>query len=299
MMTAPERGILLLCCALGDREARPLSTARFRELSKRAAALGLPEGAEPSADVREKDLRRLGCSAAEAAQVTALLAREDRLEQYLETARLHGLFPLLRGHGGYPVPLQRKLGMSCPPVFFCAGNAMLLRGRFAGLAGSRRASAEGLAFAARVGELAAREGLTLVTGGAEGADAAALAACLQSGGSAVVFVPDDLRRRASMAGPRCLVCSEGGYDLPFSARRALARNACVHAMGEMTVIAQTGFGKGGTWKGAVENLRHAWSQLYVFADGSPGAAALAERGAVPVTSLTTLSGLQPLQDCLF
>ena len=176
---------------------------------------------------------------------------------------------------------------------------MLLRGRFVGLAGSRRASAEGLAFAARVGELAAREGLTLVTGGAEGADAAALAACLQSGGSAVVFVPDDLRRRASMAGPRCLVCSEGGYDLPFSARRALARNACVHAMGEMTVIAQTGFGKGGTWKGAVENLRHAWSQLYVFADGSPGAAALAERGAVPVTSLTTLSGLQPLQDCLF
>lgn len=106
----------------GRPEARPLSTARFRELSKRAAAMGLPEGAEPSADVREKDLRRLGCSAAEAAQVTALLAREDRLEQYLETARLHGLFPLLRGHGGYPVPLQRKLGMSARRCFSAQGT---------------------------------------------------------------------------------------------------------------------------------------------------------------------------------
>ena len=93
MMTAPERGILLLCCALGDREARPLSTARFRELSKRAAAMGLPEGAEPSADVREKDLRRLGCSAADAAQVTAGGIRTDEFSaQTLESRLCPGLY---------------------------------------------------------------------------------------------------------------------------------------------------------------------------------------------------------------
>ena len=39
----------------------------------------------------------------------------------------------------------------------------------------------------------------------------------------VAFVPDDLRRRAPLAGPRCLLLSEGGYDLPFSTQRAMMR----------------------------------------------------------------------------
>ena len=29
-MTAAERGLVLLCCALGDRDAKPLTMAQFR-----------------------------------------------------------------------------------------------------------------------------------------------------------------------------------------------------------------------------------------------------------------------------
>ena len=287
-MTAAERGVLLLCSALGDPQSHPLTMAQFRELSRRMAA-AVPEA--PAADVGPADLLALGYDGEMAARIAGLLSREERLERYLGAAAGLGIFPLTRVSQGYPKPLVQKRGTARPPVFFCAGNQSLLKGPFVGLAGSRHIGAAGAAFAMRVGELAATEGFVLVTGGAGGADAAGLHACLRAGGRAVVFVPDELRRRVSMAGSRCLVCSEGGYDLPFSVQRAMMRNADIHMMGDATFIAHCEPGRGGTWNGALENLRCGWSRLYVYADGSPGAAALAARGALPVKMLSTLAGL--------
>ena len=137
------------------------------------------------------------------------------------------------------------------------------------------------------------------TGGAHGADWTAVNACLQNGGRTVVFVPDALRRRVREAGPNCLMLSAGGYDVPFSTARALSRNVWVHKLGESTLIAQTGFGSGGTWRGGVDNLRMGWSSLYVNDDGSPGARALADMGAVPLRRLDSISGLVPYQETFF
>lgn len=296
-MTASERGVLLLCCPLGGRQPPALSAARFRALERAALALGMG-GADPAQDVSPAALARLGCSPEEARRAAALLDRAAQLDAYLRDASERGIFPVTRVSPAYPAPLRRKLGDGCPPVLFCAGDPALLRGPFVGLAGARRLTEAGRAFAARVGRLAAAEGLTLVTGGAVGADTAALEACLGHGGRAVVLAPDDLRRRASMAGPRCLVCSEGGYDLPFSAARALTRNHYIHMLGEATLIAQVGDRRGGTWDGAAENLRRGWSAVYVHDDGSPGAAALIERGATPIPMPATLRGLTPAQGTL-
>ena len=37
-LTNLERGMILLCCDLGDPDAAPLTTAQFRELSRRVLA---------------------------------------------------------------------------------------------------------------------------------------------------------------------------------------------------------------------------------------------------------------------
>ncbi len=290
-MTGAERGFLLLCCALGQ-DVTPLTEAQVRSLGARVRAFGLDGG--PDRDLTSGDLLRLGLSPAEAARVTSLLGRTAALERYLGAGAARGLYPLTRKSPGYPAPLLEKDGGTIP-VFFCAGNRALLEGPFVGLAGSRRLGPAGERFARRAGELAAREGYVLVTGGAVGADRAAAEECLRGGGRTITFVPDDLRRRAGEAGPRHLLLSADGYELPFSAARALSRNAFVHKMGEITLIAQTDFGRGGTWRGSVENLRNDWSELYVHDDGSPGAAALIERGATGVTRLERLSALRPAQ----
>ena len=92
-----------------------------------------------------------------------------------------------------------------------------------------------------------------------------------------------------------LYLAEQGYDLPFSAQRALSRNHFIHAMGEKTLVAQCRAGAGGTWDGTTENLRHGWSPVFVSDDGSEGAQALIARGAVPVRTLSGLDDLQPAQ----
>ena len=66
-------------------------------------------------------------------------------------------------------------------------------------------------------------------------------------------------------------------------------------MGEKTLVAQCRAGAGGTWDGTTENLKRGWSPVFVNADGSEGAEALAARGAVPVRTLRSLDDLQPVQ----
>lgn len=297
-MTAAEWGILLLCCDWGGTGPRPLTEPQFRDLAIRVRRAG-PGGADPNGELEAGNLARLDYCNDEIDRILALLSRSEPLERYLETGRRDGIFPLTCRSEHYPVQLARKQGGGVPPVFFCAGDLSLLRGPFVGLAGSRRLDASGAVFAARAGELAAAEGFVLVTGGANGADRTAMRACLRAGGRVVVFVPDQLRRRVWEAGPDCLLLSAAGFQLPFSAERALTRNVWVHKMGESTLIAQTGYGRGGTWRGGVDNLRRGWSELYVNDDGSPGARALSDMGATLLRRLDSIAGLTPRQQTFF
>lgn len=298
-MIPAERGLLLLCSHLGQAQARPLTTAQLRLLRQRVLAAGTAPDDALQGEVCTGDIMALGYDADEASRMVALLSRAAVLDGYLLAAQRCGIFPVTRLTSDYPKALREKRGGDAPAVLFCAGNRALLQSACVAVVGSRKLTDAGASFAAMAGMLAAKEGLTLVTGGAEGADMTALEACLSRGGRAVVFVPDDLRSRLSLAGERCLVCSEQGYDLPFSAQRALSRNACIHMLASKTLVAQTGHGAGGTWSGSVENLKHGWSELYVNQDDSPGAAALLELGATAVQTLTTLAGLLPNQQSLF
>ena len=265
-MRQTERGLLLLCCPLGDAMAGALSLAQARELSRRARAAGIGEE-DPLRDVTVKDVRRLGYSEYEAGHIVLLLGRERQLDGYLLAAEKAGVTVITRLDTRFPRRLRDQLGARCPAALFCRGDL--------------------------AGRLAAREGFTLCSGDAMGADRTAQEACLSNGGSVLIFPATELvycpiRKNT-------LYAAEGGFELGFSAQRALGRNRFIHAMGEKTLVAQTGFGKGGTWSGSLDNLQHEYSPLFVFDDGSEGARALCARGATPVQALTSLQALTPAQ----
>lgn len=294
-MTAAEEGVLLLCCALGDRESRPLTMAQFRELGLRVRASRM-EG-DALRQLGRSDLQGLGYDEGQAARILRLLDRETRLRRYLQAAESRGIYPVTRLSSRYPIRIAACRKLSSPPVLFCRGDAALLSAPAVALVGSRRLRPENAAFAAQAGRLAAEEGRTLVSGGAAGADRTAQDVCLAHGGTAVVFVPD----RLTAHGPqdRVLYCSMDGYDLDFAPHRALDRNALIHMQGRQTLVAQCTYGSGGTWQGSLENLKRGWSPLYVFDDGSQGARALVERGGTPVHRLESLAALRPDQKNLF
>lgn len=272
--------------------AGALSLAQARELSRRARAAGIGEE-DPLRDVTVKDVRRLGYSEYEAGHIVSLLGRERQLDGYLLAAEKAGVTVITRLDSRFPRRLREQLGARCPAALFCRGDLRLLQRPCISVVGSRHLASPGAQFAAQAGRLAAREGFTLCSGDAMGADRTAQEACLRGGGSVLIFPATELvycpiRKNT-------LYAAEGGFEFGFSAQRALGRNRFIHAMGAKTLVAQTGFGKGGTWSGSLDNLQHEYSPLFVFDDKSEGAQALCARGATPVQALTSLQALIPAQ----
>ncbi len=291
-MTAAERGFLLLCAELGDGR-KPLTPAQFRSLRSAVLSSGTrPE--DPDRPLRAADLRALGCEPDFAARAAELLGREEDLERYLFLAAEHGIRPITRVSADYP-PRLRLLGDHAPAVLFCRGDASLLQRPAVALVGSRVLRPEGEAFARRVGELAAREGLVLVSGNAVGADRTAQEACLEAGGSVAAILPEGLQDHVPSCERIAYFCL-WGWHLPMVSYRALERNRIIHVLGQKTLVAQSNL-SGGTWSGAEDNLRRNLSPVFIHDDGSPGSLALQDRGAVPVRleALSSLRALQPAQ----
>ena len=287
-MTGAERGLLLLCCKLGDAEAKVLTTAQYHALEGCIRAL---KREDENRMLTESDLRFMGLAPELADRIMALLDREAQLDAYLARAARYDVTPVTRASSDYPDTLEGKLGSSAPPVLFCRGNPRFLRGRFAALVGSRELAQGGRDFAEQVGQAAAKDGFTLVSGGAHGADRAAQAACLAAKGNVVVFTPENLCE--AQENRQMLFVSEGGFDEEFSAARALARNRLIHALADLTFVAQCGAGKGGTWRGTSDNLHRGWSPVFVHDDGSEGAKMLASLGARPVKEVSSVEALRP------
>ena len=272
-MTEQERGYLLLCADLGTG-LRPLTLTQMRTLRQRVRQTA-PEAAERS--LCAADLRALGYDAAQAAHILALLGQEKALDAYLTEARQHFIAPLTPVSWDYPARLRQALGDHAPQTLFYRGDVRLLRQELISLVGARELGPQGEAFAEKVGRLAAQEGYVLVSGNAPGADQTAQRACLEAGGQVIAVLPGSIPEVAPQ--PRTLYLCEDGWHLPFSPLRALQRNRIIHALGRRIFVAQTGCGSGGTWSGTVDALHMGLGPVFVCDDGSPGAEALAARGA--------------------
>lgn len=284
-MTQVERGYLLLCCPLGQEDVKPLTVGQFVELSKRISAY--PQLVEDG-HVTMETLVHYGYGRAMAEYICFLLSREKALDFYLEQCRRRGISVVTRNSPNYPKSIWEKWGDYRPPVFFTAGDLSLWNKDAVAVVGSRRPTPEGGKFAQDVGELIALQRHILVTGGAEGIDSLALAGCRNSGGKAVIFVPDQLERRLDLAGNGNLVCSVDGFDLPFSAGRAHQRNSYIHSLPSMAVVVEPRYAVGGTWHGAAENLKKQWARVLVYDNGFQGANALIEGGGEPISHWANL-----------
>ena len=287
-MKPTEQGYLLLTSRMGDQHRAVLTVAQLRKL---AIAVTSAERPRQDSVLQQADLVALGYSHPEAQRITDLLQQEQRLKHYLFKARQNQCLPITRVTQGYPLLLRQKLGLDSPGVLWAKGERSLLNQPAIALVGSRELAAENAAFAAEVGRQAALQGYVLVSGNARGADRMAQESCLAAGGQVISIVADSLQEQPVRE--NILYLSEDSFDLPFSAHRALSRNRLIHAMAGVSIVAQCSLEKGGTWSGSVDNLRHSYSRLCVFSDGSSGAQALIDRGGCSVT-LQALSDISAL-----
>lgn len=288
-MTPREQGFLLLTSHLGDPERKVLTAAQFRNLTARMRNMSKPI---EDRELEEADLIALGYGRETAARILSLLDSQEQLDWYVQKGRQYGCHPITRVSDGYPPSLRKKLGNDCPGCLWAKGDLSILSAPGIALVGSRDLNDQNQKFAREVGKQAALQGFALISGNARGADRAAQESCLAWGGKVISVLADSLEKYAPKN--NILYLSEDGFDLAFSAQRALSRNRIIHCLGQRVFVAQSGLYKGGTWKGTANNLQHNRTPVFCCNDGSPATEALVRLGAVPadLDDLVNINALQ-------
>lgn len=292
-MKLTAQGFLLLTSHLGNPDRHPLTPPQLRLLTQRMVNMPAPEKDEV---LEARHLIALGLDWALSERIIALLSETELLDWYLRKARRADCVPVVRSDPRYPARLRRRLGPESPGCLWAKGDLSLLNQPAVALVGSRDLLPENQDFAAQVGIQAARQGFTLVSGNARGADMVGQTSCLSAGGTVISVLADSLSDKQKQ--PGILYLSEEDFDASFSAQRALHRNHLIHALGLATIAAQCTFHKGGTWSGSVRNLQHGFSPLCCFRDESPASVELEQMGArlIGFDELTDLSELTKTGD---
>ena len=288
-MKQTERGFLLLTSHLGDPESKPLTVAQFRTLVQRMKDV---RRKEENRHLQLSDLLEIGYGEDFAQNILKLLNRQELLDYYVNQAGKWDCYPITRNSEFYPAMLRKKLGADCPGCLWAKGDSTLLRLPAVSLVGSRELMPDNENFAREVGRQAALQGYVLISGNARGADQTAQESCLEYGGQVISIVSDSLQKCRARSG--VLYLSEDGWNCGFSTIRAHSRNRLIHAMGEKTFVAGCSCGRGGTWSGTVQNLKHQLSPVYCYQDSSQAVSKLTEMGAqgLDIFDLTDFSALQ-------
>ena len=220
-------------------------------------------------------------------RIHALLNRAGALGLAVEKWQRAGLWILIRADADYPSRLKKHLQADSPPVLFGCGNRRLLDQGGIAIIGSRHASPEDLAFTTGLGAEAALQGLSVISGGARGVDETAMLGALAREGTAVGVLADSLLRaatsarfRPSLLSGNLALISPFNPEAGFEVGNAMARNKYIYCLADAAIVIAADREQGGTWHGAVENLKHGWTPLWVkpHPDPTSGNAELTRRG---------------------
>ncbi len=202
------------------------------------------------------------------------LTRVRRVFELLEEYEAQGYAGMLPQDERWPKELA-KMGKKMPLFLFAKGNFDLLKRDKIAIAGSRDITLPTQAMAVRIGRRLAREGITMVSGGARGIDTLVQDAALEEGGTMILVpafpAPKLLKRTTLMKAledGRLLVLCDTLPDSPFTAEKALMRNNIIYSMGGAALVLASRALHGGSWHGATDCLKGGWTPVYVTDDGS-------------------------------
>lgn len=279
MNISPDsQAIILLCSNLAisrkgkkyEDEAVPFSLKEWNEIARKlsGSVLKSPEAFFQTAP--EQWQRYLGLSKEEVNRIAKLLARSGKLAIELESLESLGIWVVTRADTHYPSRLKMLLKQSAPSVLFGAGKPGLLELEGVAIVGARDVEDKGAGFTKRLAQRCVEEGFAVVSGGARGVDQIAQDSALSAGGKVVAVLADSLQARLRQRKVREAVLSGSllllSPDHPgahFTVGSAMCRNKYIYALSRYAVVVSASFNKGGTWAGAVENLKHRWVPLFV------------------------------------
>lgn len=223
-----------------------------------------------------------------------LLARGVSMGFALEQWYKHGVWIISRASPDYPPAIRRHLGESRPPILFGIGSKELLNLSAIGFVGSRSVGDTDIVYTQQLARQAIDQGFMVVSGAAKGVDQTAMDAALQHGGKSVGVVSDSLIKtstsriyREAIQEGRLVLLSPYYPEAGFSTGNAMGRNKYIYTLSQAVVVVKSDYDEGGTWAGAIENLKKHWVPLLVRQCAHRGNQALIQKGAIPIGDVVT------------
>lgn len=224
-------------------------------------------------------------------RISLLLNRGFLLSQVLDYWHSRNIWVISRADKAYPNRLKNRLSGNAPPVLYGCGNIDLLNLGGLSIVGSRSIDDELIHYTMSVAELSAQSGKMVISGGAKGADLAAMQGALRAGGMVCGILADGLEKAALNASnrlafqeKRLVLISACDPKSRFSIGNAMQRNKYIYALSDIGLVINAEVNKGGTWAGAIEQLeKYRQISIYVRSTGiiSAGLKALEHKGALP------------------
>jgi len=252
-------------------------------------------GLSAPAELNSTHILDLGMPEQHAERIKSLLSRGDVLSAELEAMGNRGQWVLGLTDQEYPQKLLRHLPKeSLPPVLFGTGEKEHIQNGCLGVVGSRDVDSHGATYAQQLGVAAGRMEKIVVSGLARGVDYISMHSCMASGGKAVGVLPGNMNRallksdiRWHVSNGHLTLLSAVHPDAPFASWQALARNKLIYCLAEFSVVVAAANGRGGTWSGATEALKHRWTPIFVrITDTAPdGNHALLQQGALALGNI--------------
>lgn len=233
---------------------------------------------------------RLQVNSQYAKRLIRLIERSASLSFELGKYENMGINVVTRADAGYPLRLKKALGNSCPPMFYYAGDLDLLKDECVGYVGSRVIDECDVKFTKTIISKTVGNGFGIVTGGAKGIDSVSETEGLRRGCTVVEFLSDSLMRRLkngatvqAIQNGLLLLISLVKPDAGFNTGFAMMRNRYIYAQSVGTVVVKSDYNKGGTWTGALENLKHGWCTEFCWNNKNyKGNKELIRRNAIPI-----------------
>ena len=233
---------------------------------------------------------KLGLSSEETQRIARLIERSGSIVFEIEKYASMGISIITRADNKYPSALKKRLGKSCPPLFYYAGNPELADKKCVGFVGSRSTNINDEVFTAATVKKINEKGFSVVSGGAKGIDSIASGISIANGNCSVEYVSDSLANRiklkavvSAVVNNRLLLMSAVKPDSRFLAGFAMMRNKYIYAQSEGTVVIKSDYNKGGTWSGAVTNLKQRLCNTFCWNNPEyEGNIELIKRGAIPI-----------------
>lgn len=168
---------------------------------------------------------------------------------------------LVRGHAGYPAPLDRI--PDPPTVLYCQGTLLPVDQLAIGIVGSRHCTEYGRRQANRLAQGLARAGVTVISGLARGIDSEAHKGALEAGGRTIavcatglgtIYPPEHVDLANSIRQSGCLL-TEAPMDQQPKSGLFPQRNRIISGMSMGVILVEAGRNSG-----ALHTARHAMEQ---------------------------------------